>query len=263
MGAQKRWPDFEKGWRRALHDGLIGGTASPQKEAKVRVQDLQSKISNSKFETASESLELNFRPDPSLLDGRFANNGWLQECPRPISKLTWDNALLISAALAQKERLADGDVVELKAKGRSLRLPILIVPGQARTALTVHLGYGRSRAGQAGDAVGFDAFTIRPSDSPWTIQGAQLVRTGLKHQLVTTQTHHNLESPERVYRETLLSDLRSNREVIEKSVEKPERDETLFYPEDYENTRVTSGACPSISHLHRLQRLRGRLPGRE
>src|SRR5204863_9573544 len=103
-----------------------------------------------KFKSLSGAIEVNFRPDPNLWDGRFANNGWLQECPKPMSKLTWDNAALISPALAQRHGLTTDDVIELNFEGRALRAPVWIMPGQAENSIALHLGYGRERVGRVG-----------------------------------------------------------------------------------------------------------------
>ncbi|HJU08798.1 MAG TPA: TAT-variant-translocated molybdopterin oxidoreductase, partial [Rhodanobacteraceae bacterium] len=96
-------------------------------------------------------LELLFRPDPTIGDGEWTNNGWLQELPKPLTQLTWDNVALISPALAKKYQLNNGDVIELRSRGRKLRAPVWIMPGQAPRSVTVHLGYGRTRAGRVGD----------------------------------------------------------------------------------------------------------------
>src|SRR5205807_2853681 len=144
---------FEQGWRRALHDGLISDTSFPPKRVQVKSENLktpstaQHQSPTANRHSALTDLELHFRPDPNVWDGRFANNGWLQECPRPVSKLTWDNALLISAALAQRHHLASDDVVELSLQKRTLRAPVWIMPGQAENSVTLPLGYGRERAG--------------------------------------------------------------------------------------------------------------------
>ena len=90
-------------------------------------------------------MDLLIRPDPTIWDGRFVNNGWLQELPKPLSKLTWDNAALLSPATAQRRGLGNEDVVELRYQGRSVRAPIWLLPGQADDTVTVHLGYGRRR----------------------------------------------------------------------------------------------------------------------
>ena len=109
--SQNLWPDFEKGWRKALHDGFIAGTESKKKDVRVKTDDASFR-DPVRAESPVDSLEVTFRPDPSIWDGRFANNGWLQECPKPISKLTWDNAMLVSPALAQRHGLDNDDVVE-------------------------------------------------------------------------------------------------------------------------------------------------------
>ncbi len=261
---QKLWPDFEQGWRQALHDGFIRGTASPAKPLRCRADFLQNatpagrppsggavaqRTSSPKpepggagflgpapkvFETLSGDIEVNFRPDPSLWDGRFANNGWLQECPKPVSKLTWDNAILISPALAELGKLVTGTVVELSFAGRTVRGPVWVMPGQARNAVTVHLGYGRSRVGRVGAGVGFNAYALRSSEALWVGQGAKLTPTGQEHRLVATQTHHHIDSPDReIYRSGTLAEFLAQPGFVKGSVEEPKRDQTLYNPEEF------------------------------
>jgi molybdopterin-containing oxidoreductase family iron-sulfur binding subunit len=232
--SQNVWPDFEKGWRKALHDGLIAGTESRHKE--VRIKNDSPVFTNSPHsEISNESLEVCFRPDPSIWDGRFANNGWLQECPKPITKLTWDNALLISPGLAQKHRLQNDDIVELTLNGRSLRAPVWITPGQAENSITLPLGFGRERAGRIGNGVGFNAYAFRTSDAFWSANGVTLRNTDARHHLVATQTHHRIDSPERqVYRATTLREIQAQADVVKKSVEMPEKNETLYNPGQYD-----------------------------
>jgi len=186
----------------------------------------------------SESdLEVCFRPDPSVWDGRFANNGWLQECPRPITKLSWDNAALISPALAKRCTLSQNDVIELEASGRRLRLPVWIMPGQANKSITVHLGYGRSRVGRVGTGVGFNAYPLRTSVEPWIVQGARLYKTTIRHLLVSSQTHHGIENPDRqVLRECTLQEFLTDPNRVKKSVEQPKPDETLYETGEYPYT---------------------------
>src|SRR5205085_6045359 len=102
-------------------------------------------------------IDVLFRPDPTLWDGRFANNGWLQELPKPLTKLTWDNAALIGPALADRLQLRSGDVVQLDQAGWHVRVPVWITPGHAPDSLTLHLGHGRKRAGRVGSGGGPDA----------------------------------------------------------------------------------------------------------
>ena len=118
-----------------------------------------------------ESLEINFLPDPTIWDGQFANNGWLQELPKPVTRLTWDNAAMISPALAERLGLAAGEVVELELRGRTLKCPVLLLPGQAEGVVTLHLGYGRTHAGRVGSGTGFNAYLLRTTDALWFGKG--------------------------------------------------------------------------------------------
>ncbi|MGA9420814.1 MAG: 4Fe-4S dicluster domain-containing protein, partial [Rhodanobacteraceae bacterium] len=142
---------------------------------------------------ASAALELLFRPDPTIGTGEWANNGWLQELPKPMTQLTWDNAALVSPALAAERKLANGDMVELRLDNRTLKAAVWIVPGQAARSVTLHLGYGRRRAGHVGDGQGFDAYALRTSAAPWSEAGLQLRRTGERHDLAGTQHHFHME----------------------------------------------------------------------
>src|SRR5205085_10607919 len=123
------------------------------------------------------------RPDPSVFDGRFANNGWLQELPKPLTKLTWDNAALVAPATAERLGLASEDVVELRYRGRTVRAPVWILPGHPAESVTVHLGYGRTRAGRVDNGAGFDAYALRTSDAAWFGAGLEVVRVGATQRL--------------------------------------------------------------------------------
>ncbi|HVV00873.1 MAG TPA: 4Fe-4S dicluster domain-containing protein, partial [Verrucomicrobiae bacterium] len=178
---------------------------------------------------AKSGLELNFRPDPSLWDGRFANNGWLQECPRPVTKLTWDNALLISPALAQREKLQSGDMVEFSVHGGVALAPVLIVPGQAENSVTLHLGYGRVRCGRAGEGVGVNAYPLRSLEEPWIAKGLSLKKTGLRHLLATTQTHHDLGRADReIFREGTLKEYQASPDFVRNLVTDVAQSTTLY-----------------------------------
>jgi molybdopterin-containing oxidoreductase family iron-sulfur binding subunit len=170
-------------------------------------------------------------------DGRFANNGWLQECPRPISKLTWDNAALISPALAQRCRLGQNDMIELRVGRRRLSVPVWILPGQAEKTVTLHLGYGRSRVGRVGTGVGVNVYPLRTAEALWNVQGAQLFKTSRRHLLASTQTHHAIDSPDRqVLRECELREFLADPGVIRREVEEPKPNETLYSPDEYPYT---------------------------
>jgi molybdopterin-containing oxidoreductase family iron-sulfur binding subunit len=142
---------------------------------------------------AGSGLEVVFRPDPTVYDGRFANNAWLQETPKALTKLTWDNAALVSPATALRLNLVSGDVVELKAAAGTLRIPVWIAPGHAADTLTLHAGYGRERAGRAGSGIGFNVNPLRTTAAPDILTGVQLTPTGDSYTLACTQDHWSLE----------------------------------------------------------------------
>jgi molybdopterin-containing oxidoreductase family iron-sulfur binding subunit len=191
--------DREVDWRTAVHDGLIAGTAHPAREVTLRTDEL-AKLTAA---PVGPGLEIVFRPDPTLWDGRFANNGWLQELPKPLTKLTWENAALISPKLAEERGLLNfkdvGDVrhelVELHYEGRVVIAPVLVTPGQADDSVTIFLGHGRTRAGHVGSGVGFNAYRLRTADAPDFGAGLDIQRTGRTTQLASTQ-HHRLISDE-------------------------------------------------------------------
>ena len=141
------------------------------------------------MQRTQEESKSSLRPDPSIGDGSFANNGWLQELPKPLTKLTWDNAALVSPTSARKLGVNNGDVVKLSGNGQAVEAPIWITPGQADDSLTLHLGYGRQRAGHVGNGRGFNAYLLSTAENPW-ISSATLEKTGKTYQLVTTQHHH-------------------------------------------------------------------------
>jgi molybdopterin-containing oxidoreductase family iron-sulfur binding subunit len=153
--------------------------------------------------SASSELEVLLRPDPTLHDGRFANNGWLQELPRPLTKLTWDNAVLVSPRLAEENGLRNGDVVSVSAGGRSVRGPVWIDPGSPAGTATIHFGQGRRRAGRVGSGTGFDAYPLRTSGALWSVPGATLEKTALRSPLACTQGHFTMENRDLIRMQTL------------------------------------------------------------
>jgi MoCo/4Fe-4S cofactor protein with predicted Tat translocation signal len=196
---------FEQFWRTALHEGFIAGTALPAKQPALKT-DWLSADPDPRPPDPSASLEIVFRPDPTVYDGRFANNGWLQELPKPLTKLTWDNAAMVSPATARRLGLSStpgwrggehgtiyADVVELEYRGRTARAPVWVVPGHADDCVTLHLGYGRTRAGKVGTGVGVNAYALRLSDAAWFGPGLTLRKTDEHYPLACTQFHHNIE----------------------------------------------------------------------
>lgn len=143
--------------------------------------------------TRGEGISVLFRPDPCVWDGALANNPWLQELPKPFSKLTWDNAVLIAPALAAQLGARSGDVLRVSAAGRIVEGPAWITPGLERRTIVVHLGYGRRLPGLMANGLGYDAYPLRTARAPWRADGAAVVHTGRKLALANTQLHTAME----------------------------------------------------------------------
>jgi len=187
--------EFEAFWQRALHDGVVQGSARSPRQVTANVEGLR------KMAVApppTEAIEVSFRPDPTVWDGRFANNPWLQELPKPITTLTWDNAAMVGPATASRLALTNGDLVAMTMRERTVRAPVWIVPGHADRAVTLHLGYGRTRAGRIGSGRGFNAFALRTGDATGFASGIELRKTGQRVRLAATQSHHSMEGREPV-----------------------------------------------------------------
>jgi MoCo/4Fe-4S cofactor protein with predicted Tat translocation signal len=233
---QRPSTDFEKFWQTSLHDGLIAGTALSAKSVAPRVDHLKSLVIQR--EAAVENplstpttLEIIFKPDPTIGDGRFANNGWLQELPKPLTSLTWDNAALISPKMAERLGLGNEDVIELKYNERSVRAPVWITPSHPDHAVTVHYGYGRPRAGKVGTGTGFNAYALRTSASPWFGSGVEIRKTGKRYKLATTQMHYSMENRHLV-RVGTLAELEKHPDFVKEMGEDPPRELTL-YPDEH------------------------------
>jgi len=183
---------FDTFWETSLHDGLIAGSALPAVPVALR-PDFASKAAAGDDSHEQKTLEIAFLPDPAILDGRFANNGWLQELPKPITKLTWDNGAMLSVATAHKLNVRHGDYVNLKVAGRELKAGIFIVPGHADDSVTLHLGYGRRRAGNIGTGPGFNANFLRSSTAPWIAGGLTIEKTGEEYYFAVTQHQYIMD----------------------------------------------------------------------
>jgi molybdopterin-containing oxidoreductase family iron-sulfur binding subunit len=186
--------DFDTWWRKSVHDGVVAGSALPVKTmsgAKVPP------ASNQQPASPQGTFEVSFYPDPYLYDGRYANNGWLQELPRPMTRLTWDNAALMSIPTARRLKLWSEDRVELNLNGRTVWASVWVQPGQPDDAIAVHLGWGRTRSGRAGNGAGFNAYQIWTSDAPVYATGAQVRNLHQKYSIAATQHHYLIdrESP--------------------------------------------------------------------
>ncbi|HEY4762179.1 MAG TPA: TAT-variant-translocated molybdopterin oxidoreductase [Candidatus Sulfotelmatobacter sp.] len=188
--------DFEQFWRKSLHDGWIEGTAFAAKSftAKSSAAPSQAKAAD------DQEIELNIRRDPTIYDGQFSNNGWLQELPKPMTKLTWDNAVQIGPKMAERLQVKVEDVVELELNGKKIQGPVWIQAGHPDNSVTIFLGYGRKRAGRVGTAQGFDAYALRTSANPWIATGVQIRKTGATYPLASTQGMQSMDTPDGAHR---------------------------------------------------------------
>jgi molybdopterin-containing oxidoreductase family iron-sulfur binding subunit len=186
--------------RRATHDGVVQRTAFPRVvptlAAIPALTFTERELGGTKL--GNGQLEVNFVSCLKVHDGRFANNGWLQELPGPLTHLSWDNAAMISATTGEELGIADGEACTVTVGGKSVTLPAMWVPGHADGAVTLTLGYGRTAAGQVGGAarsevqsVGVNAYALRSSDSPASVGGGTIARSSavLSRLSVSTDIH--------------------------------------------------------------------------
>jgi MoCo/4Fe-4S cofactor protein with predicted Tat translocation signal len=223
--------DFEQFWRKSLHDGWIEGTTFAPKQVATKANNLPLAT-----KLDPNAIELNIRRDPTIYDGQFSNNGWLQELPKPMTKLTWDNAILIGPKMAQRLNIATEDVVELELNEKKLTGPVWIQAGHPDNSVTVFLGYGRKRAGRVGTAQGFDAYALRTSANPWTASGVKISKTGATYKLASTQGYQSMDTPDGghrpLVRETTLEEYK--KEPTFAKEDEPPKDLTLYEPYPYD-----------------------------
>ena len=174
--------DFAGFWRQAVYAGTVAGSEAPSVQVSADLAGLPAVAED------TEGFEVVFQVDSSVLDGRFANNGWLQELPRPLTTLTWDNAALLSPATAERLDVLNNDLITLNVSGNEVQAPVWVLPGVAEGVISVHLGYGRQAAGQIGTNVGFNAYLVRTSAGPWAAS-AEVSPAGGQHKLVVAQTY--------------------------------------------------------------------------
>ncbi|HEY8610315.1 MAG TPA: 4Fe-4S dicluster domain-containing protein, partial [Roseomonas sp.] len=225
------WGDdgFEARWAAALEEGVAGG---PPAALDLPIRDGWDQPSP----TPPSVLTAIFAPDPGTRGGEEAHNAWLQEMPRPLTKITWGNAALMAPLTAAEHGLSPGDEVELELGGRRVLAPCWPLPGHAPGCVTLPLGGGRRAGGPVGEGRGFDAYTLRPADSAWVAPGLSLRPTGRKAVLVTTDSHHRLDSGEAI------------RSVLPGgALPRPERDASLYrdwpYPGHAWGMAIDIDAC--------------------
>jgi len=241
---------FEQGWRRTLHDGLLANSSLPAVAVASTASAMAAAVSG--LNNGSDELEVVFLPSTQLHDGRFVNNGWLQEMPHPITKLTWDNCAMIAPATAKQMGVKSGDVVQLTTGGRSVEIPVWVVPGQADNCLAIELGYGREKFGRVAEGAGFDAYPLRTTEGFWFATGVSLTKLGREYQLVSAQDHWSMEGRPLV-REANIEDYRRHPKFAQEAVEHPPL-ESLWQERDYSqgyqwgmavdlNTCIGCGTC--------------------
>ncbi len=247
--------DFESWWRKCLHDGFVPNTALPVKTIALKSDWASSLAQTNAGGTPAlpvGSYEIVFRADPTIYDGRFANNGWLQELPKPLTKLTWDNVAVVSPITARKLGLAVPnyeqekkggeafvDTIEVKLNGRAISkaVPAWVMPGQPDDVSTIQLGYGRDGAGRGGSGLGFNAYEIRSSDAPWSASGVEVRKTGAQYQLAATQVHFSMEGRD-ILRESSLEEYLKEKDRLREELEKQKKelhDLSLYQDFDYKN----------------------------
>jgi molybdopterin-containing oxidoreductase family iron-sulfur binding subunit len=224
-------PDFDAFWRKSLHDGWVDGTTYAPKSVTAKTTGVPAPAS-----AGDKTLEINFRRDPSIYDGQFANNGWLQELPKPMTKLTWDNAVMVGPKMATREGLATEDLVTLELGGRKITAPVWIQAGHPDNSVTVYLGYGRTRAGRAGTGAGFNVYPLRTTSALWIAAGGKLTKTGETYKLASTQGYQTMDTPDGatprpLVREASLEEYRKEPKFAQE--DQPPKELTLYPGYDY------------------------------
>ncbi|MFG0256750.1 MAG: TAT-variant-translocated molybdopterin oxidoreductase [Phycisphaerales bacterium JB043] len=190
----------DKTWRRSLHNGIVAGTGGATATPSVNSSQLVSMLNTPT--ALGSGLEVVFRACPKLRDGTDANNGWLQELPDPVTKLTWDNPALVSPATAERLGLLDtsdtigvqrAPMATLEIGGRSMEIPVWRQPGLPDDVVVLTVGYGRTSSGVVGTGTGFDTYQLRTSDAMRTASGATISRAGGSYPIASTQDHHAME----------------------------------------------------------------------
>ncbi|MGB8011348.1 MAG: TAT-variant-translocated molybdopterin oxidoreductase [Terriglobales bacterium] len=244
--------DFDAFWRKSLHDGWVAGTTYVPKTLTIHLTEIESRLRDASVSASganAASYELNFRRDPSIYDGRFSNNGWLQELPKPLTKLTWDNPIMIGPAMAERLKLNFKDVAELEFNGKKVKGPVWIQAGHPDNSITVFLGYGRTKAGRVGTGTGFDVYPLRTSQVPYFAAGAKLTPTGETYDLASTQGYQSMETPDGSERplvqERSLEEYKKDPNFAKEG--EPPADLTLYKPFDYSKETYSWGMAIDLN----------------
>jgi len=228
--------NFESKWRKVVHDGIYEDSGAGLSAPAARTQNISRALKRYTPPadlTSPSNLEVVFQASPSVFDGRYANNGWLQELPDPITKISWDNAAVMSPATAEALDLEMEDIVELSYQGNVLEMPVWIVPGFADNTVMLELGYGRESAGRVGDNTGFNTYKLRTSDALNFGLGLTLKKSGEKYTIAGTQDHWSLEG-RAIYRETTKEDYEAHPEFVHEYHKEAPPNENLWEEHSYE-----------------------------
>jgi molybdopterin-containing oxidoreductase family iron-sulfur binding subunit len=187
---QYKGNNFDNFWQVSLHDGWVANTAvGTTKGNAVALPALDTQ--------AVSGLEVVFRPDPTIADGKYSNNGWLQECPKPQTKMTWDNVVAISPKQAAQLKVDKGDMLRVTVNGKSVAGPTWVLPGHAEDSVTVYFGYGREGSGRVGNKIGYNAYLIQDAATPYAAAGS-LAKTGEQYRIADTQETQTMAGREPV-----------------------------------------------------------------
>ena len=238
--------DADKFWRKSLNDGFVAGSALPPVNAAAKVS-----VAGLAAAKPTADVEFLFRPDPTIYDGRFANNGWLQELAKPVTKISWDNAALMSPATAEKLGVTHtimsrggehgqvrSAVVDISLSNSKVTAAAWVLPGQADGVVVLPLGYGRKKAGYTGSNKGFNAYAVRASDALWNASGGKVTVTNDDYPLACTQYHHNVEG-RKILSTATLEEYKKNPNFAKEGDETPKRDFSLY--KDYEDLGYYKG----------------------
>jgi len=218
--------DFNTWWNHSIHDGFIRDSAAAPVTATAKLVPAASAASG------GSGYDVSFHADPYILDGRYSNNAWLQELPRPITRLTWDNAVVLSHKTAKDLDVEDEDIVEITVNGQTVWGSVWRVAGQPDGSIGLTLGYGRTNSGRAGNGAGFDVNRLRTISDPFRASGAQVKKHGSKLRLAAVQHHFTMEGRE-VVKSAPISEYLEDPLFAEKESETAHKGLTIF-PQTWE-----------------------------
>ncbi len=232
--------DYDTWWRHSVHDGFVKDSAPAAVNATAKAVPAQTSVGS-----GGNGYEISFHADPYILDGRFANNAWLQELPRPMTRLTWDNAVVMSEKTAKDLGVNDEDRVELTVNGATVKGAVWRLPGQPDGSIALSLGYGRVRSGRAGNGAGFDVNSLRTVSNPYSAHGATVKKMGETFRLAAVQHHFGMEGREPV-RTGSLAEYKKDPEFVQKESETAPKGLTIF-PQEWQYKGYAWGMAIDLS----------------